>query len=295
MVPCQFTLDDTEDTGGGEEVVSNRPANMRNQGKPPGTRACSTGGGGLTRVGDVPAAVRRGRGLVAQALLGASVVVVVVRGLPLSGVAMVPASQVLGHHLLLDGVLVGAWRRAAPGWPQRGVRVLGHAVQLVGAVVAVVRRGHVAVRGIEAVVSLHLIVVHVVSVGVRLRLLVSAVARHAVGRCGGSAPRLGGVATGIRLSQVGHAARVGVHVPVASASPAPVRGVAGDAVLGAGVARVGGAVVEDLGAVAASGRGHGERWHGGSGLCGELRLGLQTAAALAEELRLILQSSKKHI
>lgn len=150
---------------------------------------------------------------------------------------------------------------------------------------AVVRcRGGVIGR-IDVVVSLHLVVVHVGSVGVRLRLCVAGVARDVVGRRGGSGPRLVGVTASVRLSQVGHAARVGVQVfPVAAANSAPVGVVTRDAVLDAGLARVGGAVVEDLGAVAASGRGEGERWRGGFGLRHELRLRLQTTATLAEML-----------
>lgn len=70
------------------------------------------------------------QGLVAQALLGAPVVVVVVvRRLLVRGVALVPAPQVLRHqrllHVLAD-VLQRLRRcgRPVPGRPQGGVRVV---------------------------------------------------------------------------------------------------------------------------------------------------------------------------
>lgn len=201
-------------------------------------------------------------GLVAQALLGASVVVVVVRGLFVCGVAMVPASQVLGHQSFLDvlaDLLGAAGRLAVPGWPQRGVGVLGHAVYLIVAVVtvrvvAVVGCWGGMVGGVDGVVSLHLVVVHVGSIGVRLWVCVAGVACDVVGRCGGTGSGLEGVAAGVCLCQVRHAARVGVQVlSVAATGSVPVGVGTGNAVLHAGLAGVGGAVVEDLGAVAASG------------------------------------------
>lgn len=233
-------------------------------------------------------------GLIAQAVLRASVVVVVsVRRLLLLllCVALVPASQMFCHDgflEVLDGLLVAAGDLAIPGRAQSGVRVLRHAVHLVVPVVtvhfvAVISWLCWVVRRIDGVVSLHLVVVHVHSVSVRLWFWVAGITRHIVGRGGGSGSRLVGLAI-VRLSQVGHATRVGVHVfSVAAASSAPVRVVAGDAVLHAGLAGVGGAVVEDLGAVAASGGGEAEGRHGGLGLR-QLRLGLQAATALAEML-----------
>lgn len=152
-------------------------------------------------------------------------------------------------------------------------------------VVAVISCWGRVVGRIDVIVSLHLIVVHVDSIGVRLWLCVAGITRHIVGCRGGSGPRLVGVAAGVWLSQVGHAARVGIHVfSVAATSSASVGVVTGDAVLYAGLARVGGAIVEDLSAIAASGWGEGERWHRGFGLRLELRLGLQTTATLAEML-----------
>lgn len=231
--------------------------------------------------------------LIAQALLGASVIVVVVCGLFVRSVAMVPASQVFSHQGLLDvlgDLLVASGHRTVPGWPQRGVWVLRHAVYLIIAVVTVHVMAGISCWGgvvgrIDVVVSLHLIVVHVGAIGVRLWLCVAGVACDVVGCCSGSGPRLVGVAAGVRLSQVGHAACVGIHVfPVAAASSAAVGVCTGDAVLHAGLARVGGAVVKDLSAVAASGWGEGECWHRGFGLRQKLRLGLQTPATLTEML-----------
>lgn len=236
-------------------------------------------------------------GLIAQALLGASVVVVVVRGLFVCCVALVPASQVFCHQSLLDvlaDVLVAARHRAVPGWPQRGVRILRHAVYLVVTVVtvhimAVIRCWCRVVGWINIIVSLHLIVIHVDSIRVRLWLYVAGVACDIVGcRCW-TGPRLVGVAAGVWLSQVGHAACVGVRVfSVAAARPASVCVVARDAVLHTRLAGVGGAIIEDLSAVAASGWGEGERWDRKFILCQELGLGLQTTAALAEMLWSVL-------
>lgn len=236
-------------------------------------------------------------GLIAQALLRASVVVVVVCCLFVCSVAMVPAFQVLSHQSLLDvlaDLLVAAGQRTVPGWPQCGVGVLGHAIHLVVTVVAVHVVAVISCRGwvvgrVDVIVSLHLIVVHVGSIRVRLWFRVAGIACDVVGRRGGSGPWLVGVAASVWLSQVGHAARVGVHVfSVAAASSAPVGVVTGDAVLHARLACVGGAVVEDLGAVAASGWGEGERRHRRFGFRHELRLGLQTTATLAEMLWSIL-------
>lgn len=122
------------------------------------------------------------------------------------------------------------------------------------AVVVVVCCWGRVVGGVDVVVSLHLVFVHVKSTCVRIRVGVPGVARDVVGSGGGVSPRLVGIATGVRLSQIGHAARVGVHVLlVAAAGPAPVGVVPGGAVLHAGLAGVGGAVVQDLGAAAALG------------------------------------------
>lgn len=216
-------------------------------------------------------AVRCRHGLIAQALLGASVVVVVVRGLFVCCVALVPASQVFCHQSLLDvlaDVLVAARHWAVPGWPQRGVWILRHAVYLVVTVVtvhimAVIRCWcWVVGRGrINIIVSLHLIVIHVDSIGVRLWLYVAWVACDIVGCRGWTGPGLVGVAAGVWLSQVGHAACVGIHVfSVAAAHPASVCVVTRDAVLHTRLAGVGGSIIENLSAVAASGWGEGERW-----------------------------------
>lgn len=113
-------------------------------------------------------------GVVAQAMLGASVVVVLVAVscLFVRGVPLVPASQMFCHHGLLNGLadlLVAAGTRAVSGRSQCGVRVMRHAVYFIVAiasvhVTAVIRcRGRV-VGGIDIVVSLHLIFVHVKSV-----------------------------------------------------------------------------------------------------------------------------------
>lgn len=102
-------------------------------------------------------------------------------------------------------------------------------------------------------------------------------------------PGLVGVAAGVGLGQVGHTARVPVHVfPVAATGPASVGVVPRSAVLNAGLARVGRAVVENLGAVAALGWGEDQGWHAGLRFGGHLGLRLQAAAALAEMLRRIL-------
>lgn len=77
-----------------------------------------------------------------------------------------------GHHGLLNvlaDLLVAAGDRPVPGWSQRGIEVVRHAVRFVGAVVGV----HVAVAvrcwgrvvgGADVVVSLHLVLVHVKSI-----------------------------------------------------------------------------------------------------------------------------------
>lgn len=188
-----------------------------------------------------------GQGLVAQALLGAPVVVVVVvRRLLVRSIALVPAPQMLRHqrllHVLAD-VLQWLRRRGSPvpGRPQGGVRVaVRHAVHFVGAVVGVVRRRRVVGRGVDAVVALGLVVVHVQSVGVRLRLSVGGVACHVVGGGGGPGPGLRGVTACVRLRQVGHAASVGVDIPpMTSADPTPGAVVARDGIFHAGLAGVG--------------------------------------------------------
>lgn len=102
-------------------------------------------------------------------------------------------------------------------------------------------------------------------------------------------PRLVGIAAGVRLSQVGHAARVGVHVfSVAATGPASVCVIPGGAVLNAGLTGVGRAVIENLGAAAALGWGEHQGWHPSFRFGRELGLRLQAAAALAEMLRCIL-------
>lgn len=219
--------------------------------------------------------------LIAQVLLGASVVVVC--RLFVRGVALVPASQVFCHQSLLDvlaNLLVAAGRCAVvPRRSQRGVRVLRHPIHLVVTVVTVRFVAGISCRGwvvgrIDAVVPLHLIVIHVDSIGVRLWVCIARIAGDVIGSRGGSGPRLVGVATSVRLSQVGHAAGVGIHVlSVAAASSASVAVVTGDAVLHTRLARVGGAVVEDLGAVAASGCREDHRWHREFGPRQELGLG----------------------
>lgn len=156
----------------------------------------------------------------------------------------------------------------------------------------VVRRRRVVGGGVHAIVALRLVVVHVHSIGVRLRLGVGGVAGHVVGGGGGPGPGLRGVAAGVRLRQVGHAARVGVDVsPSAPTDASPGAVVSRDGILDAGLAGVGRAVVQDLGAVAAAGRrqdvGPRRRLH--LHLAGELGLRLQAAAALAEVLRCVLR------
>lgn len=106
--------------------------------------------------------------------------------------------------------------------------------------------------------------------------------------------RLVGIATGVSLSQVGHAARVAIHVSaVAAAGPASVRVVPGGAVLNAGLTGVGGAVVQNLGAAAALRWGEHQGWHASFRRRRELGLRLQTSAALAEVLRCILTPGRK--
>lgn len=248
-------------------------------------------------------AVGAGHRLVPQALLGASVVVVVVCGLFVGGVALVPASQVFGHQRLLDvpgDMLVAPLRLAVPGRPQSGIRVLRHAVYFVVSImgvhlVAVVSRLRGVVGWIDVIVAFQLVVVHVDAVGVWLRFRVGGVTCDVVGGCGGAGPGLVGVTTRVRLGQVGHAPRVGVQVFfVAAACPSSGGVVAGGAVLHTGLAGVGGAVVENFSAVAASGGGEGECWHWGVRLRHqELRLGLQTPTPLAEMLRGVVRSKMK--
>lgn len=112
----------------------------------------------------------------------------------------------------------------------------------------------VVVGRVNIIVSLHFIVVNIDSIGVRLRFWVVGIACDIVGCCGGPSPRLVGIAPSVWLSQVGHAARVGVHVfSVAPAHSAPVGVVVTrDAVFHTRLACVGGTVIEHFGAVAAS-------------------------------------------
>lgn len=123
--------------------------------------------------------------------------------------------------------------------------------------------------------SLHFVVVHVESIRVRLWFCIAWIACDVVGGCSGPAARLVSVASSVRLSQVGHAARVGILIfSVAATSPAPVGVVTRDAVLHAGLACVGGAVIENLCAVAALGWGDYKGWSRNFSLGHELRLGL---------------------
>lgn len=67
------------------------------------------------------------RGWIAQTLLGASVILIVVRSLFLCSVTFVPASQVFSHQGLLDvlvDLFVASGHWTLPGWPYRGVHVL---------------------------------------------------------------------------------------------------------------------------------------------------------------------------
>lgn len=112
-------------------------------------------------------------GLEAQALLGTSVIVVLmaVRRLFVCGVPLVPASQVFCHHGLLNALadlLAAAGSRPVSGWSQRGVRVVRHAVDFVITIVSVhvpvvVRCWARVVGGVDIVVSLHLVFTHVKS------------------------------------------------------------------------------------------------------------------------------------
>lgn len=231
--------------------------------------------------------------LVAQALLGASVVVIVVCGLwPVCSVALVPASQVFSHQSLMDVLadLFGLPVWTVPGWPHCGVQVLRDAVHLVVSVliayvVAVISSLSWVVGRIDIVVSLHLIVIHVGSAGVRIWFCVAGISCDVVGCRSGPGTRLVGVAASVWLSQVGHAACVGIYVfSVAAANSRSVGVVPGDAVLHTGMACVGGAVVNELCTVAAAGGGEGECLHGGFDFRWELRLGLQTPTTLAEVL-----------
>lgn len=120
---------------------------------------------------------------------------------------MVPASQVFSHQSLLDvlgDVLIAPGHLAVPGWPHCCVWVLRHAVYLVSAVVyvhvmVVISWGGMVGR-IDVIVSLHLVVVHVDSIGVRLRLCVTGIACDVIGSCGWSGSRLIVVAVAVRLS-----------------------------------------------------------------------------------------------
>lgn len=128
-------------------------------------------------------------------------------------------------------------------------------------IVAVVSCLRVVVGRVDIIVSLHLVFIHIDSAGVRLRLDVVGIACDVISRGGGTRLRLVGVAASVRLGQVGHAASVGVHVSsVAATSSVPVGVVSRSAVLHTGLACVGGAVVENIGAVAAPGGGHDKRW-----------------------------------
>lgn len=191
---------------------------------------------------------------------------------------------------ILADLLVAPRHRRVSRRSQCGVKVIGNSVHLVRTVltvtiVAVVSCLWVGVGRVDIIVSLHLVFIHVDSVGVRLRLDVGGVACDVIGGGGGPRLRLVGVAASVRLGQVGHAASVGVHVSsVAATGSVPVGVVARSAVLHAGLAGVGGAVVEDVGAVAAPGRGHDERWYGWRGFRHDWRLGLQAPAPLTEVL-----------
>lgn len=174
-----------------------------------------------------------------------------------------------------------------------------HAVHFVVAIVTVrvavvVRCWGRVVGGVDVVVPLHLIFVHVKAICIRIRVRVPGIARDVVGSGGGVSPRLVGIATGVRLSQIGHAARVGVHVlSVAAAGPAPVGVVPGGAVLHAGLAGVGGAIIQDLGAAAALGWREHQGWNTSFRLSRDLGLRFQTAAALSEMLRCVLTPGMK--
>lgn len=112
--------------------------------------------------------------------------------------------------------------------------------------------------------SLHLIVKHVESIRVSLWFSVGGIACDVVGCRRGSGPGLVGVAVGVWLSQVGHAARVGVQIFSVTASNSASVGVdvvSGNAVLHTGLTCVRRAIIKDLCAVAASRWGEGERWN----------------------------------
>lgn len=77
-----------------------------------------------------------------------------------------------GHRGLLNvlaDLLVAAGNRAVPGWSQRGVEVVRHAVHFIVAIVSVhvtvaIRCWGWVVGGADVVVSLHLVLIHVKSI-----------------------------------------------------------------------------------------------------------------------------------
>lgn len=241
-------------------------------------------------------------GLVAQAELGAAVVVVSSQhppsSLPGDPAPVVPALQMLRHQglmyvlgqQLISGPLSGPWR------PHRRIGILGQTICLVAAVVpeSVVSMVAVHLVGrVDVVVALHFVLIHVGTVWVRLHLQ-AGVAGDVVGTgwivCWG----LAWITTArMVLHQVGHAPGVSVHfhLPVetvhgwGSGVQRAVLGVGRSAVFQTGLAGVGRAVLQHLCAVAAV------RWWQDKdgllwvGVLSELGLGLQTATAVPEAMR----------
>lgn len=235
-------------------------------------------------------------GLVAQADLRAAVEVVSAQqgppSLPVTFAPVVPAFQVLRHQSFLHvfGQQFVSRPLPGPGRPHCGVGILREAVRSVAAVVheSVVSMVTIHLVGrVDVVMALDFILIHVRSVGVGLHVRAGVTTDEVGAGCVGLA-RV--AAARMVLDQVGHASGVSVHVqlPVEAVHgggagvQGAVVGVAGATVLQTGLAGVGRAVLQDLGAVAAVSRRQREAGLFGVGVLSEPRLRLQTAAAMPE-------------
>lgn len=212
-------------------------------------------------------------GLVSKAELRAIIVVIPSQTstcLYVAPTAVVPASQVLSHqsllHVLLQGLVAGPL--SGPGQSHGGVWVLSKAVRsitTIGPVVLVSVIIVYLVGRVDIVVALHLILIHVSTVGVGLHVWTGVACHIVSSRC---IVRWGLVqitTANMILDQIRHTACVSIdlHPPVqlmvaGSRVQGAVVGVAW--VVQAGLTGEGGAVLQGLCAVAPAGRGQGEDW-----------------------------------
>lgn len=240
-----------------------------------------------------------GHGQVAQADLRAAVVVVAGRhpsaAVPVALAAVIPALKVLRHQGLVYvlGQQLVPGPLSAPRRSHGGVGVLREAIGPVAAVlpepVVSVVAVHLVGR-VDVVVALHFALVHVSSVVVRLHVW-TRVAAHVVAAGRVVRRRLARVsAARVVLDQVRHAPRVAenLHLPVKALHGGGARvqravvGVRRTAVIQAGLAGVGRAVLQHLGAAAAVGRRQGEDGLLWVAVLVEAWLRLQAAAAVPE-------------